>query len=154
MNQNSNWQMPKVLGLNEAERRTMHRLAASLFHQGKYREAEKFFGTLCLDNAKDAPAWHGLGACRQRMGKYQMAAQAFGQAFVNSGGDPIAALHAAECLISIGQTEPASAALDDCLLFRYLSDRPAEISARVEIMKQAVETMGEVPTRTLSGVSQ
>jgi tetratricopeptide (TPR) repeat protein len=135
-----------TLGLTDPERRTLHRVACGMYQQGRFDDAEKFFGVLCLDDHEDWTSWLGLGACRQQRGNYAAAIPAYGVAHVASGGDPWTSLHAAECLLFLGKVGEADHALESSELFSELADDGEHLRERIAALRYVVSRLESDPT--------
>ncbi|MEM6439898.1 MAG: SycD/LcrH family type III secretion system chaperone [Pseudomonadota bacterium] len=103
--------MREAQGIPTAEVEAAYARGFGRFQAGRYEEAEKIFGYLCLLDQNVAKYWSALGACRFNLGAYAPAVVAYGMASNADPDDPKPHFRAAEAFLKSGETELGARAL-------------------------------------------
>lgn len=97
---------------NSVDETAAYSYAFSLYQGGNYTQATTLFSELVLLNPFDEKLWRGLASSRQMSQEYEAALQAWALVALLQESDPLPHFHAAECYLSLHDTEEAMKALD------------------------------------------
>lgn len=107
--------------------------AFCFYEKGHYEEAEEHFNKLVVADTFECKYWFGLAATLQLELKYEEALRAWSIAALLDYMNPYPHFHAAECLISLGETKDALLALQE-----------AEKRAVADALMQKIDTLKQV----------
>ena len=108
----------EVAGMPRETVEAAYALAYSLYAASNYKDAETVFRVLCLWNHKEARFWMGLAGSMQKNGDLRNAVKCYIHAMYAGGGKDSAPLvHAAMCLLKLGDRKEALDLFADALLF-------------------------------------
>lgn len=106
------------------------------YQHGKFDQAVHFFRFLTLIDFNQRKHWMGLGASYQMLKDYARAIQCFGYAAMLNPSDPYAHFHAAECFLSLKETEKAKEALKSAETVAKKAPKKHEtLLARIALLK-------------------
>ncbi len=96
----------------EEELHSLYIAAHQFYETGDYKKASEMFTVLAKAGPFEPHYWYGLASSEQMQKKYRDALHAWGVVAILQTEDPMIHFHAAECLISEGETKEAAKALD------------------------------------------
>lgn len=122
--------------LQEGQVEALYSLAFANYQSGLWNQAEEIFLALCEKCPLEGRFWFGLGASLQEGGKFQDALKAWAMTALLQKEDPYPHFHAAECYLSIQDSEEAKKALEEAGS-RLNLDHP--LKEKVEILQKQWE---------------
>lgn len=96
----------------EEELKTLYTAAHQCYETGDYKKAGELFTLLAKASPFEFHYWQGLASSEQMQKNYRGALHAWGVAAILHEHNPLIHFHAAECLISEGETGEAAKALE------------------------------------------
>lgn len=118
--------------LSADEQESVYAAAFGNYELGNYSEASSLFTALALASPFEESHWRGLASSRQMEEKYQEALQAWSMVALLAEHDPLPHFHAAECLITLRNTEDAMKALN-CAETRIFEKTP--LASKIAVLK-------------------
>lgn len=99
-------------GIKPEELEAIYATGFMLYNNGRYKDAEKIFQSLCLLNHTESRFWIALGNTRQVQKNYAPAIDAYGMAYLLNASNPTPILQAAQCHLHLNHTDEAKEALE------------------------------------------
>lgn len=125
--------------LTDEQMEAGYAVAFGLIEQGRAEEAEALLVWMCGMDQYQPKYLIALGYARQQQRKYRSAVEAFGAAGLLEVANPVPALRAAECLLALGDTEPARSALRAALHWSGKDPRHAWIRERAGLLMAGLD---------------
>lgn len=125
--------------LTDQEVEAAYAMACQLINQQQWQKAEKTFEFLCHMNHYDGRFWLGLGLCRQQRKEFEGAAKAYAIAGFHDMENPIPALRAAECFLTLGKLDEAESGVTAALHWAGQKPQFAAVRSRAELLKQGIQ---------------
>lgn len=91
---------------------SLYAAAYAFYEAGDYEKAAELFTALTQSAPFEQAHWRGLASTRQMLSSYEEALHAWSIVALLNHEDPYVHFHAAECLISLGNSQEAAKALD------------------------------------------
>ena len=117
----------------EEELKTLYITAHQFYETGDYKKAGELFTLLAKASPFEFHYWRGLASSEQMQKNYRGALHAWGVAAILQEHDPWIHFHAAECLISEGETKEAAKALD--MAESQCQPNQADLRDKIELLK-------------------
>lgn len=124
-----------VVGVSQKDMETVYHVGHTAYQQGKYQDAAKFFGYLCLLDTACDRFWLALGMARQKLEDYHGAIDAYAMAGHADSKNPRPPLFAAECALHVGELAQAQSALIDAHALAEHDEKPDAILDRVAALQ-------------------
>ena len=103
--------MKEVRGITNEELEAVYSLGFGYYSTGKFEDAQKLFEFLVLFDHLNTKYWFALGAVQQAQKDYQKAIASYGYSSFLDLENPKPQLHAAECLLAMGDKGNAASAI-------------------------------------------
>jgi len=123
---------------SKEEQESLYTSAYALYEKGKFSDAAALFTQLILCDPFVERSWRGLAAAQQMDKKHKEALHAWALVALLKSDDPRPHLHAAECLLAIGEKIEAQKALNE--VEKRLSDDALSqtLRGKIELLKRAI----------------
>ncbi len=113
---------------------SLYAAAYSCYEAGDYEKAIQLFTVLTQSAPFEQAHWRGLASTRQMLSDYEAALHAWSIVALLNEQDPFVHFHAAECLISLGDSHEAEKALDMAEA-RLDSSTHGELKNKIELLR-------------------
>ena len=125
----------QILGIDKRELEALYTLGSKKYESGEYKAAQDIFVMLCRIDPLSGRNFRALGAAFQMERKYDRALKAYAAAVSIDLDDAASSLHAGECLLLLGKSPEARAALEGCLMQAAQDpERYADVRARAQAL--------------------
>jgi len=123
---------------SKEEQESLYTSAYSLYQTGKFSDAAALFTQLILCDPFVERSWRGLASAQQMDRKYKEALHAWALVALMTSDDPAPHLHAAECLLAIGEKIEALKALNE-VEKRLSNDVTSQtLRGKIELLRRAM----------------
>lgn len=112
--------------------------AYDLHLQGKFELAIEQLKLLLLYRPFHARALLALGINLKRLGQFAESIPVFTASMAYSEGDPVAAIHIAECLTALGDMESGKKVLDPLIRMASMDDAYTSLLKRAEALRERI----------------
>jgi type III secretion system low calcium response chaperone LcrH/SycD len=127
--------LPGPKRFTDAELGSVHAIAYNLYTQGRFAEAERYFGFLSFYRPLDCRYLVSIGSCRQMQKNFSGAIESYSLATLLEPENPEPSLHVAECLLGLGEAEAARETLHMVANLCRLKGGHADVAARAEALQ-------------------
>jgi type III secretion system low calcium response chaperone LcrH/SycD len=118
---------------SEGDLDTLYATAHQCYETGDFKKAADVFTVLAKAEPFEPNYWRGLASSQQMQKRYQEALHAWGVVAILREQDPWVHFHAAECMISQGETKEAAKALD--LAEAYCQTGDIDLKNKIALLK-------------------
>ena len=128
-----------LVGVGKDERDQLYAFANMLYEGGRYAEARDVLSYLARLDPRDARFVKSLGMACQMAKSYEDAVTAYGAAVLFDIEDPEPSIHAAECLLHLGEIGRARAAVKGAELQAEIRPLSEELRGKLHALGDALK---------------
>ncbi|HZY20505.1 MAG TPA: SycD/LcrH family type III secretion system chaperone [Ramlibacter sp.] len=128
-----------VYDYTDQDYEVLYALGHSLYSQGRYDDAVKAFGFLCIHNHLERRFVNAFAASLQMVKSYEEALKYYTLASVMDMSDPAPTFHSCECLIALGRIAEAREGLE-MVIAQCEGAEHAPLKSRAEALRGLIDS--------------
>ena len=131
--------LKELVNVDDRVWETMYDFGYRNFLNGQFAAAEYWWTQACLFESNRDRNWIALGVACKKQNKFTEALNAFSLAAHHGSTNPWSPMHAAECLIQLGQYAKAKMALDNAEEWLDNVEVASQLRQRIAMLRRGLE---------------
>ena len=128
----------ELLGIDKEQQEQLYAFASMLYESGQFEQACDVFAYLCRVQPTEGRFVKALGMARQMAKQFEAALDAYSLAVLHDVEDAEISIHAAECLLHLGEIGRARAAVKGAELQVLARPVSEELQRKMQTLKDAL----------------
>ncbi len=141
----------EILGISPVQQEQLYAFASMLYESGQHEQACDVFAHLCRVQPTEVRFVKALGMARQMAKQYEGALDAYSIAVVQDIEDAEVSIHAAECLLHLGEIGRARAAVKSACLQTQSRPVSDELLRKLQTAKDALASYDAADRKPRNG---